>query len=52
MKLADLFRRMDAMNISYLEAHWLLGRLSVDVPKGMAAALDALERKRDREAAA
>ncbi|MEV0151560.1 MULTISPECIES: hypothetical protein [unclassified Nonomuraea] len=45
--MLDVFRRMDAMAISALEAHWLLGRLAAENPRMMAEALDALERRRD-----
>jgi hypothetical protein len=52
MTMFQVLDRMTAMGVSHLEAHWLLGRLAVDVPNALAEALEALERKRAEDAEA
>lgn len=42
----DVLAQLERLAITEIEAHWVLGRLSVSVPNTLAEALDALENLR------
>jgi hypothetical protein len=50
-RMMEVLERMSQMGVGNLEAHWVLGRLAADHPAWLAEALDALELKRQKDAA-